>query len=279
METEIKYSRIKENANANQAIGIFDSGVGGLTVTGAIRELLPNESLVYFGDTAHLPYGEKSVEAIVRYSTAITQFLLAKRVKFVVIACNSASASAYSHLLSAFGERVLILDVINPVVDYIAKQHYSKVGIIGTKRTIESRSYEDKLNSLLPDLQIISKATPLLVPVIEEGFINHTICDTILNEYLSDYRFNDIEALILGCTHYPIIRDSIDSCFGHKVEIINQATIVAQKLKLILEETHLTNLSAENVSYDFYVSDYTPTFEKIARIFFNDDIHLKKAEL
>jgi glutamate racemase len=154
-----------------QPIGIFDSGVGGLTVAHAIKQILPGESLIYFGDTAHLPYGDKSAESIMYYSQRITEFLLEHNSKVVLIACNSASASAFDSLKKQFLGKTLLIDVIDPVVGYMATKSYKKIGVIGTKRTISSGTYEKKIKHNSPDTEVISMATPLLVPMIEEGFI------------------------------------------------------------------------------------------------------------
>jgi len=262
----------------NQPIGIFDSGVGGLTVANAIKQALPGESLIYFGDTAHLPYGDKSAEAIIGYSSKIADFLVGQNAKVVLIACNSASASAYEHLKEIHGDRVIVMDVIDPVVDFIGMKNYSKIGVIGTKRTIESATYAKKLNRINPDLDVVSLPTPLLVPMIEEGFIFDDISNAILRAYLTTPKLNGIEALILGCTHYPIIRNQINKIFNFEVDILDTAGIVSSILKKRLEERDLLNDTGK-AKYSFYVSDYTPFFEKIARMFFDGDILLEKSDI
>jgi glutamate racemase len=259
-------------------IGVFDSGVGGLTVAHAIRQSLPGENIIYFGDTAHLPYGDKSEEAITNYSRRITDFLLGHDAKMVLIACNSASASAYESLLAEYGDRTLILDVISPVVEHIAAGNYRKIGVIGTKRTITSGTYEKKIHEASPSTGVVSLATPLLVPMIEEGFIFDDISNAIIRTYLSDNRLKDIEALILGCTHYPIIRNQISKFFNFNVEVIDSARIVAGRLREILEKHNL--LSRGRADSDlFFVSDYTEYFGKIARMFFEGNINLQKADI
>ncbi len=262
----------------NQPIGIFDSGVGGLTVANAIKQALPGESLIYFGDTAHLPYGDKSAEAIIGYSSKIADFLVGQNAKVVLIACNSASASAYEHLKEIHGDRVIVMDVIDPVVDFVGLKNYSKIGVIGTKRTIESATYAKKLNRINPDLDVVSLPTPLLVPMIEEGFIFDDISNAILRAYLTTPKLNGIEALILGCTHYPIIRNQINKIFNFEVDILDTAGIVSSILKKRLEERDLLNDTGK-AKYRFYVSDYTPFFEKIARMFFDGDILLEKSDI
>jgi glutamate racemase len=259
-------------------IGIFDSGVGGLTVAQAIKQMLPSESLIYFGDTAHLPYGDKSAESIKQYSRKITEFLLEKKAKAVLIACNSASASAFETLKNEFENRTIIIDVIDPVVDYLAGRKFNKIGVIGTKRTISSGTYENKLKKNSPETKVITLATPLLVPMIEEGFIFDDISNAIIRTYLSDKSLSGIEALILGCTHYPIIKNQINKFFNFGVEVIDSARITASRLRVILEENNLLNDSSGSKD-QFYVSDYTPYFEKIARMFFEEHINLKKADI
>lgn len=261
-----------------QPIGIFDSGVGGLTVAHAIKQILPGESLVYFGDTAHLPYGDKSAEAIRYYSGRITEFLLNQNSKVVVVACNSASASAFDTLKNEFQDRTLIIDVIDPVVDYVTSRNFRKIGVIGTKRTISSGTYDQKLNDRSPQMAVVAMATPLLVPMIEEGFIFDDISNAIIRSYLSDETLAGIEALILGCTHYPIIRNQISKFFNFNVEVVDSSRIVSQVLREKLEKNNLLNDSGR-VHDQFFVSDYTSWFEKIARMFFEGEINLKRADI
>jgi len=261
-----------------QPIGIFDSGVGGLTVAHAIKQILPGESLVYFGDTAHLPYGDKSAEAIRYYSGRITEFLLNQNSKVVVVACNSASASAFDTLKNEFQDRTLIIDVIDPVVDYVTSRNFRKIGVIGTKRTISSGTYDQKLNDRSPRTAVVAMATPLLVPMIEEGFIFDDISNAIIRSYLSDETLAGIEALILGCTHYPIIRNQISKFFNFNVEVVDSSRIVSQVLREKLEKNNLLNDSGR-VHDQFFVSDYTSWFEKIARMFFEGEINLKRADI
>jgi glutamate racemase len=261
-----------------QPIGIFDSGVGGLTVAHAIKQILPGESLIYFGDTAHLPYGDKSAESIRYYSQKITEFLLEHDSKAVLVACNSASASAFDSLRKEFEGKTILIDVIDPVVNYLGTRNFSKIGVIGTKRTISSGTYEQKIKEKSPLTTVISLATPLLVPMIEEGFIFDDISNAIIRTYLSNDSLNGIEALILGCTHYPIIRNQISKIFNFNIEVIDSARIVSVILRDILEKNNLLNDSG-NVNDQFFISDYTSYFEKIARMFFEGEINLKKADI
>jgi glutamate racemase len=262
----------------NKPIGIFDSGVGGLTVAHAIKQILPGESIIYFGDTAHLPYGDKSAEAISYYSHRITEFLLEHDSKVVLVACNSASASAFDSLKKEFSDRTILFDVIDPVVDYIGTKNFNKIGVIGTKRTISSGTYEHKIRERSITTEVVSMATPLLVPMIEEGFIFDDISNAIIRTYLTNESLRGIQALILGCTHYPIIKNQISKIFNFNIEVVDSARLVATILREALEKKGLLNDSGK-VSDMFFVSDYTTYFEKIARMFFEGEINLKKADI
>jgi glutamate racemase len=266
------------NAVKEKPIGIFDSGVGGLTVAHAIKQILPGESIIYFGDTAHLPYGDKSAEAISYYSHRITEFLLEHDSKVILVACNSASASAFDSLKKEFSDRTILFDVIDPVVDYIGTRNFNKIGVIGTKRTISSGTYEQKIRERSMATEVVSLATPLLVPMIEEGFIFDDISNAIIRTYLTNESLRGIQALILGCTHYPIIKNQISKIFNFNIEVVDSARIVAIILREALEKNGLLNDSGK-VSDMFFVSDYTTYFEKIARMFFEGEINLKKADI
>jgi glutamate racemase len=267
------YDAVKE-----QPIGIFDSGVGGLTVAHAIKQILPGESIIYFGDTAHLPYGDKSAESISYYSHRITEFLLEHDSKVVLVACNSASASAFDSLKKEFCEKTILFDVIDPVVDYISTRNFNKIGVIGTKRTISSGTYEQKIREKSSATEVVSMATPLLVPMIEEGFIFDDISNAIIRTYLTSESLRGIQALILGCTHYPIIKNQISKIFNFNIEVVDSARIVSIILREALEKRGLLNDSGK-VSDKFFVSDYTTYFEKIARMFFEGEINLKRADI
>lgn len=262
-----------------QPIGIFDSGVGGLTVAAAIKQLLPNEQMIYFGDTAHLPYGDKSGDTIVRYSRHIADFLVEKGVKVLLIACNTASAIAYNDLVNYIGNRVHIVNVIDPAVDFITSQYpQEKVGVIGTKGTIRSGTYERKIRERDRGIEVSSLATPLFVPMIEEGFVYDDISNAIIRSYLSHEQLKGIKSLILGCTHYPIIKNQIRKFFNFSVDVVDSANVVATYLKEILDEHQLLN-TARNPEHIFYVSDYTEYFEAIARMFFEERLNLVKENI
>lgn len=264
----------------NRPIGIFDSGIGGLTVAKAISDVLPNESIIYFGDTAHLPYGDKSSDLIKRFSFDITDFLIHKKqCKSVVIACNTASAVAYEALRDNYQGETPIINVIDPIIEAVANDSLiKKIGLIATQTTINSRVYQEKLKRRSPSVAIESMATPLLVPMIEEGFADDNISHVIIENYLSDPRFEDIDALILGCTHYVLIRSEIDSFFDGKVKLFDSTKILADKLKVILKKEGLV-VSKSGKSKIFYVSDYTSSFEQSASRFYEQSIELQKIEL
>ncbi len=263
-----------------QPIGIFDSGIGGLTVANAIARLMPNEKLVYFGDTAHLPYGDKSPTAIKRYSVRIAQFLLEHNCKTVIIACNTASASAFAAVKKQVGSKAIVVNVIDPVVRYVGSNHLKdKVGVIGTKGTINSRVYMRKLQALSKHMRVVSKATPLLAPMIEEGFFNNYISRTVIHSYLSRKPFNDIDALILACTHYPLIKKEVQEFYGPRVEIVDSAEIVAQNVFQKLQKQKLLNSTKRKPAHRFFVSDFTASFEESTRYFFKGQVQLKRSKL
>jgi glutamate racemase len=267
------------NENANRPIGVFDSGVGGLTVANAIRQVLPNEKLIYFGDTAHLPYGDKSKETIVGYSIRITRYLLDQGCKVIVVACNTASANAYEAIVSEAAYRAQVVDVINPVVDYVTSSStYKRIGVIGTKGTINSGTYVGKIIARNPHISVASLATPMLVPMIEEGFIFDDISNAIIRTYLSKPELSQIQALILGCTHYPIIKNQINKFFDFEVDIIDSSRIIANHLRNILMAGNLLN-SYPKPSHKFYVSDFTDYFQVISKLFFEEQIVLEKVNL
>ena len=195
----------------DQPIGIFDSGVGGLTVAHAVQSQLPEEQIIYFGDTFHLPYGDKSGDSVRYYSIRIADFLLEYNCKVLLIACNTASASAYEQVRQHTSGRAMVFNVIDPVVNYLAASRISgKVGVIGTKGTINSGAYQSKLKIQIPGIEVVALSTPLFVPMIEEGFIYDDISNAIIRAYMSHPSLEGINNLILGCTHYPIIRKQIE---------------------------------------------------------------------
>lgn len=268
------------NFSPAQAIGIFDSGAGGLTVAAAVKNLLPNEKIIYFGDTAHLPYGDKSKETVKNYSLRITDFLLEKKCKIILIACNTASAAAYEAVKEKAGEKAIVINVIDPATEFVAQNNdLKKVGVIGTKGTVSSGSYSKKIKSLNEDIEVVSLQTPLLVPMIEEGFIYDNISNAIIREYLSDDKLKDIDALILACTHYPIIKNQIRKFYNFKTTVIDSSVVTAKKLKNVLIQHNILNTKTQVPEHEFYVSDYTDFFETLAEMFFDDKVNLQKKYL
>ncbi len=256
-------------------IGIFDSGIGGLTVAKAIKEQLPQSELVYFGDTAHLPYGDKSPASIRHYSAKISQFLLKKKCNALVIACNTASAHAFKTVQDIAGPTVPVFNVIDPIVEYIST-HYKnqKVGIIATKGTIKTRVYPRRIKTAEDSIIVASKATPLLAPMIEEGFFNNTISKTVIESYLKGRELKGIKALVLGCTHYPLIQKEVEAFFKESVDIIDSANVVAKSIAKVFSIK-----GSKRGKDEFYVSDFTKAFEKSTQIFFGEKIELKEERI
>ncbi|MCC6385714.1 MAG: glutamate racemase [Bacteroidia bacterium] len=262
--------------NSQAPIGIFDSGIGGLTVAHAIAGLLPDEQLVYYGDTARMPYGNKSTGLVSQYADSITRFLLNDiHCKAVVIACNTASAAAYTMLRDRYEGHIPVINVIDPMVEaVISDSSINKVGIIATQTTINSGVYQEKFSRRKPTLQYAVVAAPLLAVIIEEEFHNKSAITSALHQYLSHPGFEHIDALVLACTHYPLIKNEISAFFQHKVKIFDSAQQVARRLKEILKIENL--LSQLRTSDDiFYVSDLTTSFEKSTRLFFGKEVKLK----
>jgi len=264
-----------------QPIGIFDSGIGGLTVARAVKDALPNETLVYFGDTAHLPYGDKSASTIQAYSVKIADVLLQKNCKVILIACNSASSAAFELIRDYCGSKAKVFDVINPMVARVTQEFRQQhVGLIGTKQTVNAGIYSAKIRALKEEMKFSALATPLLVPMIEEGFFENKISHDVIAQYLADSSLQEIETLILGCTHYPIIKHEIETVLDEKdrsVVVVDSAETVADSLRKYLEERDLMNDSPD--ADHFLVSDLTPSFERATKLFFGEQVTLKKHQL
>lgn len=262
----------------SRPIGIFDSGIGGLTVASALVRHMPDERLIYFGDTAHLPYGDKSLASIRDYALRIVDYLVSQSCKLVVIACNSASSAAFPALKDRFNEQVLLVNVVDPLVQFVASQDVSSVGIIATKATISSGVYERKLQRAKPGIHLFAMATPLLVPMIEEGFVHDHISHAVLEQYLSHPGFSDIEALLLACTHYPLIRTHIETFFKGPVKVWDSAevTALAVAAQLTASNQHALKRTQPHL---FCVSEYTRSFEQTARLFYPEDITLRSVKI
>jgi glutamate racemase len=265
--------------NASQPIGIFDSGIGGLTVARSVSAVLPGEQIIYFGDTAHLPYGDKSAESIQHYAIRISDFLLSRNCKLILIACHTASAHAFAAVEKHVEGRVPVINVIDPIVHSVAgNQNLKKVGIIGTKGTIKSGVYEQKLKTLNPAIETVSLATALLASMIEAGFYNNSVSQAVINSYLAYPDFSDIDGMVLGCTHYPLIKKEVAQFFNNRIQIFDSGELAAWQVNKILTEKNLLNQQTHPV-HEFYVSDFTESFEQTSRIFFGNQIHLEKLNL
>ncbi|WP_181306918.1 glutamate racemase [Rufibacter sp. XAAS-G3-1] len=261
--------------NLERPIGVFDSGIGGLTVAKAIKAHLPQERLVYFGDTAHLPYGDKSTAAIQAYSVKICDLLIRQNCKIILIACNSASAAAYELVREYVGRKAHVLNVIDPVVQLVGERFPQRtVGLIGTKQTVNSNVYKKKIDDLNAGICLKSLATPLLAPMIEEGFFNNTISESVIQTYLSDPALDGIEALILGCTHYPLIKEQIAAYYKGRVEVLDASELVARHVGAVLTQLGIASARLPGESH-FYVSDYTASFEASTQLFFQKKVNLK----
>jgi glutamate racemase len=258
-------------------IGIFDSGIGGLTVAKAISNLCPNENLLYIGDTAHMPWGDKSKSHIVYYATKITEFLIKNGCNIIVIACNTASANALTEISEQFNQ-IKLFNVIDPIILFLQKIKQTKIGIIGSKQTIHSGVYQYRVGQLVPPKSIIALATPILVPLIEEGLIDNPATNLILEQYLSQLDLPDQSMLILGCTHYPLIKKNIENYYikiNRQVKVIDGADLVANELRdfLLQNKDHnkdkLLNINGNsNMTHNFYVTDDSEFFLKTAKQFF-----------
>lgn len=244
-------------------IGIFDSGVGGLTVAKQIIKILPNEDIVYFGDTARVPYGSKSRETVTKFSEQIIRFLITKNVKAVVIACNTVSSNSYESLSETFCD-LPIIEVVTPGVESCLKATKNKrVGLIGTKGTVSSGAYERKLKNADSEIQVFKKACPLFVPLAEEGWVDNEIARLTVEEYLRELVEKDIDSIILGCTHYPILKSVIGEFIGEKVIIVDPAKATALKLKEYLHNNDMLTDNKGEGRREFYVSDNYANFDKI----------------
>ncbi len=248
----------------NLPIGVFDSGVGGLTVVKEIMNQLPQETIVYFGDTARVPYGDKSKETITAYSRQITRFLLSKKVKAVVVACNTASAYALETVQK--GCPVPMLGVIKPgAKTAAASTKNGRIGVIGTEGTIRSGLYEEYLREISPKSRVFKKACPLFVPLVEEGWLDDEVTRQVSRRYLAELLEQQVDTIVLGCTHYPLLRKVIQETAGDAVTLVNPAYETACELREMLAERGWLNDGSSAPAHQFYVSDGAEKFRKFAR--------------
>ncbi|NLM07037.1 MAG: glutamate racemase [Tissierellia bacterium] len=246
----------------NRPIGVFDSGIGGLTVLKELSVILPNEDLIYFGDTARVPYGTRSKETIIRYSLQCSEFLKSKDVKMIVIACNTASAFALDEVRDAFD--IPVVGVIRPGGEAAAKAtECGTIGVIGTEGTINSRSYEIEIRKNLPEAKVIGQPCPLFVQLVEEGWADTDVTELVAKKYLLDMKDHEIDTLVLGCTHYPPLRYMIRKVLGDEINLINPALETAVEVKKILEEKNLLTERNSFGEISYYVSDSPEKFRRI----------------
>ena len=246
--------------SSSAPIGVFDSGIGGMTVVKELMNQLPSESIIYYGDTARVPYGNKSADTIINYSKQIAGFLVSKGVKALVVACNTISALALEALRSEFD--LPIIGVVKPGAKAAAEATKSNhIGIIATRATISSGIYEDFLHKTNPNIHVYTQACPLFVPLVEEGWIDDPITDKIIHRYLDGLVNRGIDSLVLGCTHYPLLRERIQLAVGNDVTLVNPAYETAKAFKYLLEENNLLCENCEEIPmHDFFVSDSPSQF-------------------
>jgi glutamate racemase len=250
----------------NAPVGVFDSGVGGLTVAREIMRQLPDERIVYFGDTARVPYGSKSKDTILKYSRQIIRFLRTKDVKAIVIACNT--ATAYTLDTVSKETDIPVIGVINAGARTAVKAtRNGKIGVIGTEATVNTGIYTEVMKKLRPDIEVTGKSCPLFVPLVEEGLLHDSVTDEIASRYLAELKGKYIDTLVLGCTHYPLLRSTMRRLMGDEVTLVNPAYETAIELKELLTEQNLLRDPAADVDgekYQFYVSDLAEKFTNFA---------------
>ncbi len=244
-------------------IGVFDSGVGGLTVAKEIMSALPGESVVYYGDTARVPYGTKSPETIIAYSRQIAKFLMSQKVKAMVVACNTISALALETIKQEFD--VPFIGVVKPGAKAAAQTTKNKrIGVIATEGTIASGMYESFLKVTDPEVQVYGKACPLFVSLAEEGWLDDPVTKLVAERYLEGLKEKQVDTLVLGCTHYPLLRNVIGEVMGENVCLVNPAYETARELRQVLTDNHILNESGKLPEHKFYVSDGAEKFRQIA---------------
>lgn len=258
----------------SQPIGIFDSGIGGLTVCKAIHELLPGENLIYFGDTARFPYGTRSAETLIRYARQITAYLLSRNVKMIVIACNTSSAAALPVLQQ--DNTIPIIGVINAGARAACKRAYNNlIGVIGTRATVNSKSYEKAIHAINPAITVIQQHATLLVSLIEEGWIEDDVTKLTIQRYLQHIVDQDVKTLILGCTHFPLLKKTIHDVYP-QLDLVDTGEEIAKEVKKILTKKNLANNSSSG-TIELLASDITDTMQSLKKLFFNgNDVPIEK---
>jgi glutamate racemase len=248
--------------SSSRPIGIFDSGLGGLTVFNAVRRLLPHENLIYFGDTAHVPYGSKSAQTVTTYSLEIARFLCEKRIKLLMVACNTASALTLDELRRQLP--IPVIGVLEPGAHRaLAESKTKRIGVIGTEATIKSNAYTRKIHELDPAAEVHGLACPLFVPLVEEGWWKHRVTRLVAAEYLNRLRPARVDTLILGCTHYPVIKETIAHAAGAKVKLIDSAEAAACEARELLRSRKLDRKTGKG-AVKVYASDDPVRFGRLA---------------
>lgn len=256
----------------NKAIGIFDSGVGGLTVLAEIRKKLPNENIIYLGDTKNFPYGSKCKDEIIEFATQNVITLIEKKVKVIVIACGTATSQALEILKEKFD--IPIIGIIEPTVQYIKNQDYQDVGVIATEGTIRSGAWEQKLKEKMPEINVTNKACPMLAEIAEEGRAQSTEGRKVIKQYMKTFKEKNIDKIILGCTHYPIYESIIREELGYEVELINTGVTVAKYLQKYLKENDLENKD-RNKNEKIYLTKPEKEFQQIAENILNENLDIQ----
>ncbi len=252
-----------------KAIGIFDSGIGGLTVLKELMAALPLENTIYLGDTARVPYGIRSPETVTRYSFENTQFLLSQEIKMLVVACNTASAVSLDAVKKEFP--LPVIGVLEPGARAAAAAtRTKKIGIIGTEATIGSGAYERAITRLGPDIQVISKACPLFVPLAEEGWVDNDVAELVSERYLAFFRTSGIDTLVLGCTHYPLLKKVIGKAVGPGITLIDSATETAKEVAVVLDKLKWQRPGQGVAERRYFVTDTPARFEKLGKLFLGD---------
>ncbi len=256
----------------NRPIGVFDSGLGGLTVLNEIKRLIPTESVVYFGDNGRAPYGTKSKETVIKYTFQDIRFLLNQDIKMIVIACNTASACSLQLVKDNFD--IPVIEVTEPgAVTAVRETKNGKIGVIGTIATINSGVYERAINRLDNSVEIISKACPLFVPLVEEGWWENDIALKVAQEYLTSLKSDNIDTLVLGCTHYPLLYKTISKVMGEEVKLVSSALEVTKVVKKILKEKDIERDQRVKPVYRYYTSDSVEKFEDLGSAILESEIH------
>ena len=269
---------IKFKQEQAKPIGVFDSGIGGLTVMRSIMKRLPHENIVYFGDTARVPYGSKSPQTVREYSDQDTAFLTSKNVKMIVIACNTVSSVAVDVVQKR--AKMPVVGVIVPGAQAASKAtKNNRIGVIGTVGTIKSNAYTNAIRMENPKATVNALACPLFVPLAEEGWIDHKATELIAKEYLFPLKLAKIDTLVLGCTHYPILTDIIQKVFGGDVTLIDSGVATAEEVERVLIEHNLKNPSTHKANLEFYVSDIPYKFTEVGERFLGQKLgRVRRAE-